>query len=108
MKILSNILKLYFALYHSHNVITVHPDIQNINYWHYTSHYNPWSSYGGRLQPFLNYGTRCWGRFSVTHGHINFREQYPLSVADKARYTYTTVNVNAQRQVFQLTLANTP
>ena len=95
-------------MYQSHNLITVHPDILNRNYWQYTSHYNIWCSYGGRLQSFLNYGTICWGRFSATHGHINFREQYPLSVADKTRYTYPTVNVNAQRREFQLALANTP
>jgi len=61
-----------------------------------------------RLQPFSNYGTRCRGRFSVTHGHITFREQYPSSVADKDRYAYPMVIVNAQRQEFQLTLAITP
>jgi hypothetical protein len=60
------------------------------------------------LQSFLNYGTRHGGRFSVTHGHITFREQHPLSVADNARYTYPKVNVNARRQEFQLALVITP
>jgi hypothetical protein len=48
------------------------------------------------------------GDILLSHHEITFMKYYPLSVADSARYTYTNINVNTQRQDYQLPLTITP